>query len=177
MRIFQAPAEFQKEQQDFTQLPAQEYICYNVDTTESDSHHMYPKDFLNTLCPSGMPPHRITLKVGMVIMLLRNFDQQNGHCNASRYITDQILPHQFQELPSYHLTLRRKQSPVRPYFAMTVNKSQGQSLQRVGVFVTRDFFSHGHLYVATSRVGRSNSLRILALDQHQSKSVAFSAML
>ena len=40
-----------------------------------------------------MPPHRITLKVGMVIMLLQNFDQQNGHCNGSTYIIEQILPH------------------------------------------------------------------------------------
>ena len=40
-----------------------------------------------------MPPHRITLKVGMVIMLLWNFDQENGHCNDSRYIIEQILPH------------------------------------------------------------------------------------
>ena len=56
-------------------------------------HHIYPTEFLNTLCPSGMPPHRITLKVGMVIMLLQNFDQQNGHCNGSTYIIEQILPH------------------------------------------------------------------------------------
>ena len=36
-----------------------------------------------------MPPHHITLKVGMLIMLLRNFD----HCNGLRYIIKQILPH------------------------------------------------------------------------------------
>ena len=172
-------------------FPGEEHVCNSVDTAESEGHHMYPTEFLNTLCPSGMPPHRITLKVGMVIMLLRNFDQQNGHCNGSRYIIVQILPHLLVAtsvigvnagrtllipriilIPSdniFPFTLRRKQFPVRPCFAMTVNKSQGQSLQRVGVFCTRDFFSHGQFYVAASRVGRSSRLRILAQDDETNK--------
>ena len=69
-------------------FPGEEHVCNSVVTADSEGHHMYPTEFLNTLCPSGMPPHRITLKVGMVIMLLRNFDQQNGHCNGSRYIIE-----------------------------------------------------------------------------------------
>uniref|UniRef100_A0A671VV85 ATP-dependent DNA helicase n=1 Tax=Sparus aurata TaxID=8175 RepID=A0A671VV85_SPAAU len=176
-------------------FPGEEHVCNSVDTADSEGHHMYPTEFLNTLCPSGMPPHRITLKVGMVIMLLRNFDQQNGHCNGSRYIIEQILPHplvaksvigvdagrallipRITLIPSdniFPFTLRRKQFPVRPCFAMTVNKSQGQSLQRVGVFCTRDFFSHGQFYVAASRVGRSNRLRILALDEETKKKCHF----
>ena len=124
-------------------------------------------------------------------MLLRNFDQQNGHCNGSRYIIEQILPYvlvaqsvlgvnagstllipRITLSPSdnvFPFTLRRKQFPVRPCFAMTVNKSQGQSLHRVGIFCKRDFFSHGQFYVAASRVGRSNRLRILALDEETKK--------
>uniref|UniRef100_A0A8C5E9X1 ATP-dependent DNA helicase n=1 Tax=Gouania willdenowi TaxID=441366 RepID=A0A8C5E9X1_GOUWI len=161
----------------------EEHVCNSVDTADSEGNHMYPTEFLNTLCPSGMP-HRISLKVGMVIMLLRNFDQQNGHCNGSRYIIEEILPHLLVTksvigvnagrslIPSdniFPFTLRRKQFPVRPCFAMTVNKSQGQSLQRVGVFSTRDFFSHGQFYVAASRVRRSNKLRILGLDEETKK--------
>ena len=41
---------------------------------------------------------------------------------------------------------------------MTVNKSQGQSLHRGGIFCSRDFFSYGQFNVAASRVGRSSSL-------------------
>ncbi|XP_028301369.1 uncharacterized protein LOC114462606 [Gouania willdenowi] len=172
-------------------FPGEEHVCYSIDTADSEGHHMYPTEFLNTLCPSGMPPHCISLKVGMVIMLLQNFDQQNGHCNGSRYIIEEILPHllvtksligvnagrtllipRITLIPSdniFPFTLRRKQFPVRPCFAMTVKKSQGQSLQRVGVFSTRDFFSHGQFYVAASRVGRSNRLRILVLDEETKK--------
>ena len=172
-----------------------EHVCSSVDTVESEGQHIYPLEFLNTLCPSGMPPHRMTLKEGMVIMLLRNFDQHSGHCNGSRYIIKQILPHllvaesvvgvnagktllipRITLSPSdniFPFTLLRRQFPVRPCFAMTVNKSQGQSLHRVGVFCTRDFFSHGQFYVAASRVGRSNSLRILAQDEETGKKRRF----
>ncbi len=178
-----------------TIFPGEEHVCCSVDTAESEGDHLYPPEFLNTLCPSGMPPHRITLKVGMVIMLLRNFDQQSGHCNGSRYVIHQILPNllvaksvmgvnsgrtllipRITLSPSdnmFPFTLRRRQFPVRPCFAMTVNKSQGQSLHRVGVFCTRDFFSHGQFYVAASRVGRSSNLRILALDEETKKKRRF----
>ena len=56
---------------------------------------------------------------------------------------------------------------------MTVNKSQGQSLHCVGIFCSRDFFSHGQFYVAASRVGRSSRLRILAQDEQTKKKRRF----
>ena len=36
----------------------------------------------------------------------------------------------------------RRQFPVRPAFAMTINKAQGQTLTRVGVYLERPCFSH-----------------------------------
>ncbi|UYV77437.1 hypothetical protein LAZ67_15001023 [Cordylochernes scorpioides] len=43
---------------------------------------------------------------------------------------------------------RRLQFPVMVAFAMTINKSQGQTLQVVGVHLESPCFSHGQLFVA-----------------------------
>ena len=168
-------------------FPGEEYICNSVDTADCDGNYVIGLEILNNLCPSGMPPHQMSLKIGMIIMLLRNIDQQNGHCNGSRYVIQQIYPHvlvvksiigrnsglqllipRFNLCPTDNIlpfTMYRRQFPIRPCFAMTINKSQGQTLQRVGVFCIKDFFSHGQFYVAASRVGKSSNFLILALDE------------
>jgi len=57
-------------------------------------------------------------------------------------------------------TLRRCQFPVRLVFAMTINKSQGQSLHRIGLYLQEPVFAHGQLYVAPSRCIDSKNLWI-----------------
>jgi ATP-dependent exoDNAse (exonuclease V) alpha subunit len=52
-------------------------------------------------------------------------------------------------------TLRRVQFPLQLCFAMTVHKSQGQTLDRVGIYFSRRAWTHGLLYVAVSRVRRA----------------------
>ena len=48
---------------------------------------------------------------------------------------------------------QRRQFPVRIAYAMTINKAQGQTLKRVGVWLNEPVFTHGQLYVAASHVG------------------------
>ncbi|DAZ98181.1 TPA: hypothetical protein N0F65_005313, partial [Lagenidium giganteum] len=62
------------------------------------------------------------------------------------------LPIQFQRI----------QFPLQPAFAITINKAQGQSLKHVGIFLPEPVLAHGQLYVALSRVGSEDGLRILA---------------
>ena len=59
---------------------------------------------------------------------------------------------------------KRLQFPVKPSFAMSINKSQGQTLKVVGLNLTEPVFSHGQLYVGCSRVGNPNSLFVLVSD-------------
>jgi len=60
--------------------------------------------------------------------------------------------------------MRRTQLPLAVCFAMTINKSQGQSLKRVGIFLPRPCFSHSQLYVAISRVTSKSGLKILIVN-------------
>nr|GEV27327.1 DNA helicase [Tanacetum cinerariifolium] len=53
---------------------------------------LYPREYLNTLSFSGLPPHRLELKVGTPIMLLRNVNIIGGLCNGIRLIVTQLLP-------------------------------------------------------------------------------------
>ena len=45
---------------------------------------------------------------------------------------------------------------------MTVNKSQGQTIPNVGVYLLEPVFSHGQLYVAKSRATSRKNIKILA---------------
>ena len=60
--------------------------------------------------------------------------------------------------------LKRLQFPVCLAFAMTMNKSQGQTVPRVGDYLPEPVFAHGQLYVAVSRVQARANIRILALN-------------
>ena len=68
-------------------------------------------------------------------------------------------------------------SQVRVGFALTINKAQGQTLKRVGIYLETACFGHGQLYVAASRVGDPAWLRF-ALDpndagEYRTKNVVY----
>ncbi|XP_076943263.1 uncharacterized protein LOC143613447 [Bidens hawaiensis] len=66
----------------------QEINDHSIDEVESVSEDfdptLYSPDFLNGIKTSGMPNHRLLLKVGVPIMLLRNINQKKGLCNGTR---------------------------------------------------------------------------------------------
>ena len=67
---------------------------------------------------------------------------------------DQMLP----------VMLRRQQFPLIPAYAMTINKSQGQTIDRVGIYLSDVCFSHGQLYVAMSRCRSKQNITVFIKD-------------
>jgi len=55
--------------------------------------------------------------------------------------------------------LSRRQFLITVCYAMTINRSQGQSLDYVGLYLTRSVFSHGQLYAATCDIKRKEQKR------------------
>ncbi|XP_076063445.1 uncharacterized protein LOC143038309 [Oratosquilla oratoria] len=68
-------------------LPTESKTYLSIDSVSSDNEieaNNYPIEFINSLTPSGMPPHRLNLKVGSIIVLLRNLSIKQGLCNGTR---------------------------------------------------------------------------------------------
>jgi ATP-dependent DNA helicase PIF1 len=54
----------------------------NVDGDAVDDVHT--PELLNTISASGLPNHKLRLKVGISVMLLRNLDKKLGLCNGKQ---------------------------------------------------------------------------------------------
>ncbi|GJX98975.1 DNA helicase, partial [Tanacetum coccineum] len=73
-----------------TYLSYHEAILHGHDGGEVEL--LYPREYLNSLSFAGLPPYKLTLKVGAPIMLLRNINITGGLCNDTRLIVSQLLP-------------------------------------------------------------------------------------
>jgi hypothetical protein len=138
--------------------------------------------------PNGYPPHNLRLKLGAIVILLKNWSVKDGLCNGTRMIVTALYNHSIkckilsgrhinkeflfhrmifmprQENTAKGYRLIRTQFPFRLAFSMTINKSQGQSFDRVGILLATPCFSHGQLYTAQSRGKSFDSVRIMITD-------------
>ena len=77
-------------------LPGTHHVYLSMDKVICDNEEEqqnYPREFLNSLTPSEMPEHHLCLKIGAIIMLLRNLDISNGLCNGTRLIVRNMYEH------------------------------------------------------------------------------------
>ncbi|XP_051173501.1 uncharacterized protein LOC127289553 [Leptopilina boulardi] len=66
-------------------------IDSHVDEDQKDINNIVPVEILNSLTPDGLPPHRLSLKEGCIIMLLRNMNLVQGLCNGTRLVVKSLL--------------------------------------------------------------------------------------
>lgn len=162
-------------------LPGQEHVYLSIDRidyADGDDLTVYPKEYLNSIAPSGIPPHILRLKLRCMVVLLRNL--KSGYCNGTRlkvkgFRSRSILcspldqPDKSLIFPRIPLaptdstvlfTLHRTKLPIHLAYAMTINKSQGQTFDKVGLHLPSPVFSHGQLYVPLSRVRKQSDIKV-----------------
>ena len=129
-----------------SKLPGVEHSFYSIDQV-NDNDARATVEVINKLNPQGMPLHKINLKLGAIIMLLRNLNPAEGHCNGTRYVVTNMAKHVIEAVIPDGLhkgkilyipripNMTRIQFPIKLAFAITSNKSQGQSLASIGIYL------------------------------------------
>jgi ATP-dependent DNA helicase PIF1 len=159
------------------QLPGPVIHAYGREVVVSDKNTVAEPDivsdeFLERVHDVNAPDHRIMLKAGCLITLLRNLQPDAGILNGTRLRVTNVtskfvvastltavpqrvfLPRiKFPiRIPGSELHICRYQFPIRLAYSVTVNKSQGKTLDRVCYDDRSGAFSHGQPYVAPGRV-------------------------
>lgn len=157
----------------------------SIDTVTNENEVCnFPTEFLNSLEIIGMPPHILTIKIGVPLIIMRKLDPPKL-CNGTRVVVknqtrnlieatiingkykgENVLIPKIPIITTDSATeFRRLQFPVRLAFAFTINKAQGQILKVVGLNLKNPCFAHGQLYVACGRVGTPNDLIVYAPEE------------
>ncbi|XP_059486735.1 uncharacterized protein LOC132203177 isoform X2 [Neocloeon triangulifer] len=141
---------------------------------------------LNDHTDNSIPDHSIPMKKGAVIILMRNIDVSSGLVNGTRIsvsdfsrtrirgtvlsgsdnikgrVVDVTRIDFFCDVGALH-RMKRAQFPIKLAFAMTINKAQGLTLKRVGLYLPNYLEEHGKPYVGLSRVKSPDDIKLLIL--------------
>ncbi|XP_074374314.1 uncharacterized protein LOC141714712 [Apium graveolens] len=122
---------------------SQDSLCDNSGH-DNDFGSVFPVEYLISINMPYLPRHDLKIKVGYVGTI-------HTIPRIEMVPTDTNWPFEF----------KRVQFPVQPCFSMTIKKSQGQSLNKVGLYLSRSVFTHGQLFVVVSRVTSPSGLHLL----------------
>ena len=159
--------------------------CAFDDTKDNKQPDCYTPDYVASLQLHGVPPALLTMKVGARYMIIKNYDVQAGVCNGTmcellkctknlaqvKLLTGTqqgrviALPrcscHVSPENSGLPFAFTRVQFPLAPAYCVSVHKSQGQTLGKVGIVIDMDSFAHGQVYTAFSRTSGWPNISVL----------------
>ena len=139
------------------------------DLKDRRNSDLYTDEYIASLHLSGVPPASLMLKKHGRYMITKNYDIKRGIVNGTlvemlhytRHMvqvqlltgTQQgriiLLPrcscHVSPENSGLPFAFARVQFPLMPAYCVSVHKSQGQSLDIVGLWIDQDCFAHGQL--------------------------------
>ena len=112
-----------------------------------DTHNLYQQEFLNSTAQGSIPPHTLKVKKGAPFMLLRNIDLGYGMCNGTRLLCCGLFKNMLEvEILTWSNAGKRA-------FLPRIKLKTNASLWLL--------FSHGKLYVPSSREISQNSTKVL----------------
>lgn len=128
---------------------------------------------LENNCPGA---GRIVLRIGAQVMLLANIETESGLANGSLGVVEAFKPsgvlvkfangqsrilehHTWEVNDGGRVVASRRQIPLRLAWAITAHKSQGATLDKIEVHLSKSF-EYGQAYVALSRVRTAGGLFI-----------------
>jgi hypothetical protein len=177
--------------QDLNPRPAKTLLSHDYFADVDDPHGhlagMLTEQALNSYTNNNVPDHKLILKVGDVCFITRPMKASGLASNTRvrikairekiivvKSLDDPISKERLVYVPrmrfkfalkgtsSFEMT--RVAFPLRLCYAMTINKSQGQSFEQVLIDYTDDAFSHGHVYVSLSRARYFNKVMLIVRD-------------
>ena len=86
----------------------------------------------------------------------------NGKGDEDDKILIPRIPTISKDTDGSFVTFKRTQFPVLVAYYLTLNRAQGQTLERSGMYLPTSVFSHGHLYIGYSRCGDPDCCHVYA---------------
>jgi ATP-dependent DNA helicase PIF1 len=167
-----------------------------VKVTSDIASAMATPEFIDAVDLHSLPPTHLKLFEGCIVALHRNIDVTRGLTNGAKLIVLKIGIYiirvrvvsngKVADIPRLKLSAKasngiefeRLQFPVKLAYAITSNRSQGQTFTNKVIIDCRSpSFAHGQLYVACTRATDPNNIIVIGAPAQQAIAVTYQELI